>query len=99
VGLGRFPPNPSYPSGSKIISFIEENGRYKANFQMVTLKKGVYCIVIPDVYQAEKNCDKASLAIYMNNLDNHLHYLQEIYYGGEPIDSLSERNSYCFKVY
>ena len=91
--------NPLIPHAGKTISYVEEGANYLVTFAIVAQKKGVYFLNIIDIYQAEKKCDKISVVIMMNNADNHLHYLKDIYYGGGPINPLDSTHSYCFKVY
>lgn len=66
---------------------------------MAVQKVGTYCLSIIDIYEARKNCDKISVEIKMENNDNHLHYLKDIYYGGGEIAPLDSTHTYCFKVY
>ncbi len=96
---GNIKSNPLIPNAAKTISYLEEGGMYHMSVAMVAKKKGVYCLSIIDIYQAEKKCDKISVITVMSNPDNHLHYLQDIYYGGGLISSIDLTHSYCFKVY
>jgi hypothetical protein len=96
---GSIQSNPLIPHAGKTISYLEEGGNYLVVFGLVAQKKGVYFLSIIDIYQAQKNCDKASVVITMNGADNHLHYLRDIYYGGGPINPIDSTHTYCFKVY
>ena len=98
-GIGGIQTNPLAPHAAKTISFIEQNGNYVFTVGIVALKKGIYFLVVVDIYQAMKNCDKISVVITMHNGDNHLHYLKDIYYGGGPIAPIDSTHGYCFKVY
>lgn len=96
---GSIKSNPLIPDAGKTISYEEEVDKYIVSLFMVAQKKGVYFLSIIDIYQAQKKCDKVSVEIAMNNADNHLHYLKDIYYGGGPISQLDSIHTYCFKVY
>ena len=96
---GNVQKNPLAPTFAKTISYTQENNSYNFSFGIIALKKGIYCLTIIDIYQAMKNCDKISVDIVTNNMDNHLHYLKDIYYGGGTIDPIDSTHSYCFKVY
>jgi len=96
---GNIVVNPQTLSAARTIFYKEENGNYIFKLGMIPLKKGIYCFTIVDIYQAMKNCDKISVTILMKNGDSHLHYLKNIYYGGENIYSIDATHSYCFKVY
>jgi hypothetical protein len=68
------------------------------------LKKGVYCITILDIYQAMKNCTKASVTIpIIGTVNQHLYFLESLYFPGsryEPaIPNYELTHDYCFKVY
>jgi len=91
--------NPLDINASKTIYYVTDSNKYNVSFGMVAQKKGVYILVVLDVYQAMIKCDKLSVTILMNDADNHLHYLKDIYYGGGTIDPLDLTHSYCFKVY
>ena len=87
------------PDAAKIITYSQSANTYDFSVGIIAQKKGIYCLTIIDIYQAMKNCDKISVDIITNNMDNHLHYLKDIYYGGGPIYSIDSTHSYCFKVY
>lgn len=99
AGAGGFQSEPLDPDTRKIISFEEINGNYIFSLALVPKKKGIYALIIIDIYQAMIRCDKLSVAILMSNMDNHLHYLADIYFGGQPVDPLDLTHDYCFKVY
>jgi hypothetical protein len=99
LGQGSAQPEPLAPGSAKTISFALNSDKYIVSFGMVAKKKGIYVLIILDIYQAMIDCDKLSVTILMNNIDEHLHYLQDIYFGGQPIDALDATHSYCFKVY
>ena len=96
---GSLQSNPLIPHAGKTISYVEEGGNYLVAFGLIAQKKGVYILSIIDIYQAQKNCDKASVIITIDETDSHLHYLRDIYYGGGPINPIDSTHSYCFKVY
>lgn len=87
------------PDAAKTITYSQSANTYDFSVGIIAQKKGIYCLTIIDIYQAKKNCDKISVGIITNNMDNHLHYLKDIYYGGGPIYSIDSTHSYCFKVY
>ena len=87
------------PHASKTISFTEIGNNYVASFGIIAQKKGIYALIMLDVNDGMKKCDKFSVTTFMNNADNHLHYLKDLYYGGAPIDALTATHCYCFKVY
>lgn len=96
---GRIETNSLIPDAGKTIYFVADTATYNISFGIVAKKIGIYYFSIIDIYQGMKKCDKFSVVIAMNDLDNHLHYLQDIYYGGGPIDQMTATHSYCFKVY
>ncbi|MBS1947981.1 MAG: hypothetical protein JST47_09460 [Bacteroidetes bacterium] len=95
---GNLQPNSLIPHSAKNVHFIEENNDYFLSLFLVAQKKGIYFADIADIFQAKKNCEVASIGIHIIDADKHLHYLQDIYYGGRPIAPI-DSNSYCFKVY
>ena len=97
--IGKLHINPLAPDASQTISFAENDSAYMASFGIIAQKKGIYLLDILDIYQGMIKCDKFSVAITMNDVDNHLHYLRDIYYGGGTIDLIDSTHSYCFKVY
>jgi hypothetical protein len=98
-GQGNSALNPQTPHAALTISYIQENGVYKFNLGIIARKKGIYCLAIVDIYQAMKDCDKVSVTIGMTNPDSHIHYLKDIYYGGNEVPPIDSTHSYCFKVY
>ena len=86
-------------SYAKTVSFKEENGNFVLSFGMIAKKKGIYLLSIIDIYQAEKKCANISVTVLQSSIDSHLHYLQDIYYGGQPIAQIDRDHAYCFKVY
>ncbi len=96
---GSFKLNPLDPHASKTIFYIQNSSRYIFSISMVAKQKGIYLLSIIDIYQGMKKCDKFSVTITMDNADNHLHYLKDIYYGGGAISPIDLTHSYCFKVY
>lgn len=96
---GSLQSNQLIPDASKIISFEQDNDKYIVSIGLIAQKKGIYVLIILDISQAMIKCDKLSVAILMNNMDNHLHYLKDIYYGGGAINPLDSTHDYCFKVY
>jgi hypothetical protein len=97
--IGKLQINPLAPDASQGISFAENDSDYMTSFGIIARKKGIYLLSIIDIYQGMKKCDKFSVTITMNDTDNHLHYLKDIYYGSGTIDPLTLTHSYCFKVY
>jgi hypothetical protein len=87
------------PAAAKEILFVEGSDSFYVKFAIVARAKGVYALAIVDLFQARKDCIDASVSIVYANTDQHLHYLQDIYDGGGPIDPLDQTHSYCFKVY
>ncbi|HEY2721436.1 MAG TPA: hypothetical protein VGI82_06915 [Chitinophagaceae bacterium] len=87
------------PTAAKSISYVEENGNYIFQLGIIAQKKGIYFFDVIDIYQAMKKCDKISVTVLLNNADNHLHYLKDIYYGGGAISPIDSTHTYCFKVY
>ena len=96
---GSIKSNPLIPDAGKTISYEEEGDKYIFSLSMIAQKKGIYFFSIIDIYQARKKCDKISVVTIMNNPDNHLHYLKDLYYGGGSINPLDSTHTYCFKVY
>ncbi len=96
---GGVQPNLLDLHASKTLSFAEIGNNYFALLAIIPKKRGIYGISILDLYQGMKNCDKFSVSIMMSDMDNHLHYLKDIYYGGGPINPLDSTHTYCFKVY
>lgn len=86
-------------TGGKIATYSENNEGYHLSFGMIPIKKGIYCLILIDIYQAQKRCTYASIEIARTNGDDHLHYLQDIYYNGGPVDPVSQARAFCFKVY
>jgi hypothetical protein len=96
--IGKVQMNPLAPDASQTISFATNDSAYLASFGIIARKKGIYFLGIIDIYQGMKKCDKFSVVITMNDADNHLYYLKDIYYGGGPISPLDSTRVYCFKV-
>jgi hypothetical protein len=97
--IGSISENPTAQNFAKTVTFAQIDSNYQFACQFVALKSGIYYICIIDVLQAEKGCNKASVAITFQNTNQHLHYSQTIYFGGSPVDPIDQRISYCFKVY
>jgi hypothetical protein len=98
-GLGSFQNEPFDTSERKTFYFQEQNGKYVFSVGIIAKTKGIYCLSIIDILFAKKSCDNLSVSILMDNSEDHLYYLQDIYYGGGPIDYMTATHSYCFKVY
>ena len=98
---GRIYTDPTLsPNRVKQLNYIEESGYYKLSFAVVAQRKGVYGLSIADMPDVVRNCDRSVIAMKISeNVDSHLHYLRDIYYGGGPINSLDSTHAYCFKVY
>ncbi len=91
--------NSLIPHAGLTVQYIQEGTSYKLSFYMIAQKKGIYVFTIIDIFRAQKLCSVASIGIIVSDSDNHLHYLQDIYYGGSAIDPIDQTHSYCFKVY
>ncbi len=88
------------PNRVKQILFAEENDSYKLSFAIVPQKKGIYALSIADMPDVVRKCDRSVISMkFSPNINNHLHYLKDIYYGGGAVDPLDSTHSYCFKVY
>lgn len=96
---GNIQTNSLAPSFSKTISFEKINNEYVFSTKLVALKRGVYILSTIDISNGKKNCDNIVIVLSNANQDNHLHYLKDIYYGGQPIAQIDSTHSYCFKVY
>lgn len=79
--------------------FTEEDGLYILSVAIIPLKKGIYSLSTGDMPDVVKNCDRATVTMKITNTDAHLHYLQETYYGGGPVNKLDSTHTYNFKVY
>ena len=100
---GSFQVNALVPHGAVTVTFTEEESSYKLSFGIVAKKKGIYCITIIDIYQAEKKCTSASITIPISDtINKHLYFLNAVYFPGsryEPTIPNSElTHDYCFKV-
>ncbi|MEO6963392.1 MAG: hypothetical protein ABIY90_15580 [Puia sp.] len=84
---------------AKTIYFEEDYDSFNFSMNILPLKRGIYCLVVLGVFAAKKDCVKSSISIRFNNVDNHWHYLRDIYYGGTSINANDSLMSYCFKVY
>ncbi len=102
IGKGSVNTNSLSPHSAKTVSYIEENGNYKLSFGIVALKKGNYVITIIDIANSKKNCSNAYIALTVSNMDQHLYYLNAVYFPGSPwgnsIPPIIQTHSYCFKV-
>ena len=87
------------PTRVKQVIFAEENRKYILSFALIPNKKGIYSLGTGDMPSVIKNCDRSAISMNITNTNSHLHYLQDIYYGGGPISPLDLTHSYCFKVY
>jgi hypothetical protein len=102
--IGTVAVNPLAADAAETINLQEVQNNFVSAFALVAQKKGVYCIQIIDIYQAMKNCTKASVTLPIGNLVNqHLNYLDSVYFPGsryEPsISSFDLTHDYCFTVY
>ena len=96
--------NPLAADAAETVNLQELQNNFVSVVGLVAQKKGVYCIQIIDIYQAMKNCTKASVTLPISNLINqHLNYLDSVYFPGsryEPsISSFDLTHDYCFTVY
>ena len=91
--------NPRDLHGAKTITFIQKDSAFTFSMGLIPLKKGIYSFSIIDIFSAKINCIDASIDIVFTNTDQHLHYLQNIYYGGGQVADIDRTHSYCFKVY
>lgn len=87
------------PETVKQVIFAEEGGEYLLSFGIIPKKKGIYTIGTADLPDVVKDCNRSIITMKITNIDPHLHYISDIYYGGGPIDPLDATHSYCFKVY
>lgn len=87
------------PGRAKQVKFLEENGYYILSIGIVPQKKGIYILSTADMPDVVKNCSRAAITMKITNVDPHLHYLQDIYYGGGQIYPLDSTHAYCFEVY
>lgn len=103
ISKGSVDNNPLSPHSAKTVSYVEENGNYKLYFGIVALKKGNYVMTFIDIQNSKKNCSDAYITLAVNNRDQHLYYLQAIYFPGSiwgnSIPPVVVAHSYCFKVY
>ncbi len=69
---------------------------------MICKKQGVFSLSLSNavnVYSAKHgSCDKANMILSFTNTNNHLQYLQNIYYNGEELPEEIKKSSYCFDV-
>ena len=80
--------------------YKEQNGFYKLKFALIPNRPGIYGISIDDLPNVARECDRAAIVMeFSPDLDKHLHYLKDIYYGGGTIASFDSTHVYCFKVY
>lgn len=101
---GNIRAEPLTPHAAETVTFVEEQNSFVISFGIVAQKKGVYCLTIIDIYQAMKNCTKASVAIPISStINQHLNYLDSVYFPGsiyEPSIPIYElTHDYCFQVY
>lgn len=96
---GSFAINNSAPDASLVIQFTEQAGSFVFTLGWIPLKSGIYAIIPHDIFRGEKKCFTASIQIQVENADQHLHYLRDIYYDGNPIALIDSLHNYCFKVY
>jgi hypothetical protein len=98
---GKIYTDNSVPSPDRVKQaiFAEENGEYLLSFAVIPQKKGIYALGTGDMPDVVKNCDRSAISMKITNVDPHLHYIKDIYYGGGPINPLDSTHSYCFKVY
>ena len=63
-------------------------------------KKGVHSITVVDVLQTKKKCATFSVSINIHpSIDQHLHYIEDLYYKGPTTNHQYLTHTYCFKVY
>ena len=96
--VGNISTNPNPDHIVKNIGLITQKDSFVFSMAFVPLKRGVYCFTLIDILNASKNCITAQIATPFQNIDQHLYFLQNIYYGVNPIDPKVKTNSYCFKV-
>jgi hypothetical protein len=86
----------------KSFKFKEENEMYKLRFGMICKKKGIYGLGVSDAVNVfsprHGSCNRAGIHFRFKTGNSHLYYLQNIYYGGNPVFPIDLENSYCFKV-
>lgn len=88
------------PGRVKQLKYVIQNGSYELSFAIVPNKKGIFGISIADMPDVVADCARSSISLkFSSNINNHLHYLKDIYYGGGQINALDSTHTYCFKVY
>jgi hypothetical protein len=87
----------------KSFKFSEDSETYKLRFGMVCKTKGIYCLNISNgvnIYSPRHgSCGRATILFRLENVNQHLEYLQELYYLGNQVTHGDIESSCCFKVY
>ncbi len=90
------------PQKVKQVKFVEESGFYYFKLGIVPKQKGIYSISLADatntIHRSSK-CEKANISVEYQAIDQHLHYLQDLYYKGAPIAQIDKTHVYCFQVF
>ena len=88
------------PDMVKQTEYQEQNGFYKLKCGLIPHRPGIYGISIADLPNVAKECDRAAIVMeFSPDLDKHLNYIKDIYYGGGTVPSFDSTHGYCFKVY
>jgi hypothetical protein len=99
IDHGTFLNQSKFPELAKGVSFSQLNDSFVLSFKFVAIKKGIYGMALLDIPNAEVKCGSASIEVMVANSDTHLHYLQDIFYNGDPVAPVDVTHSYCVKVY
>lgn len=95
---GSFSPVPQVLHSDKVASYLYQNGNYIFSLGIIAQKKGIYYLAVLNS-AAQKRCAFVTIETHMKNLDSHLYYLKDTYYGGGAISPADSIHAYCFKVY
>ena len=82
--------------------YVQIGEQYRLRLGLVCQRKGIFALSISgasNVHQLGMTpCQGASIQVETDNIDNHLHYLQDLYFKSQPIEESEKRSSYCFVV-